>query len=155
MTTPEMDKILAKYPVNKKEKLLPILQEIQDTFGYLTDEILETVGSHVNLPINKVYGVATFYDQFRFRRRGLYHFQICQGTACYLFGSHNFREELEHQLKVKAGNTSRDGKVSLEVIHCMGACEAAPILKVNDTLYPRISTEELTRIIRSIKEKKE
>jgi NADH-quinone oxidoreductase subunit E len=148
-----LEKTLSNYPPNKKDKLLPILQDIQNECGYLTDEILAEVGKYVNLPVNKVYGVAAFYDQFRFRRRGKFHIQICNGTACYLYGSSSFLNELEKQLKVKAGTTTRDGKFSLEISHCPGACESAPVIRINDTWYPKVTPEELSRIIRSLKEK--
>jgi len=150
-----LEAIFSKYPANRKEGLLPLLQEIQREHGYLPDEFLGKVGKYLNLPANKVYGVAAFYDQFRFRPLGHYHIRICRGTACHLFGSSNYLSELEKHLKVKAGNTSRDKKFSLEVTNCMGACESAPVLRVNEDFYPHVSPEELTRIIRSLKEKTE
>jgi NADH-quinone oxidoreductase E subunit len=148
-----LEKILPNYPENKKDRLIPILQDIQKECGYLTDEILAEVGKYVNLPVNKVYGVAAFYDQFRFKKEGKTHIRICKGTACYLFGSETYLSELEKQLKVKAGMTSRDGKFSLEIANCMGACESAPIIKVDDTCYPKVSPHDLAVLIRSLKEK--
>jgi NADH-quinone oxidoreductase subunit E len=148
-----VDTILEKYPAHKKDKLLPILQEIQESCGYLTDEILNRVGEHVDLPSNKVYGVAAFYDQFRFKRTGKNHIRICNGTACYLFGSGTFLQELEKQLRIKPGQTTRDGKFSLEVVHCMGSCESAPVMKINDVVYPHLTPEELQKIFRTLKEK--
>ncbi|MCX6280114.1 MAG: NADH-quinone oxidoreductase subunit NuoE [Bacteroidetes bacterium] len=148
-----LDRILPNYPPNKNDGLLPILQEIQKECGYLTDEILSEVGKYLNMPANKVYGVATFYDQFRFKPRGQFHIRLCKGTACYLHGSATYLNELEKQLRVKAGTTSRDGKFSLEVAHCLGACESAPVMRINDAWYPKVSPQELSRIIRSLKEK--
>ena len=150
-----LEKILFKHPVSKKDALLPILQEIQKEQGYLTEELLAEVGSYLNMPANKVYGVAAFYDQFRFRPLGRFHIQLCRGTACHLHGSTTYLGELEKQLKVKAGSTSRDRRFSLEISNCMGACESAPVLRVNDTFYPHTTPEELTRIIRTLKEKTE
>jgi NADH-quinone oxidoreductase E subunit len=151
--TEAVEKILAKYPANKKDKLLPILQEIQEECGYLTDEVLAVVGNHVNLPSNKVYGVAAFYDQFRFRRKGKNHIQVCHGTACYLFGSNTFLQEMEKQLRLKPGQTTRDGRFSLEVVSCTGSCESAPVIRINDSTYPNVTMEELQKLIRSLKEK--
>ncbi len=148
-------KILSKYPAGKKEGLLPILQEIQKQQGFLPEELLSEVGKYLNLPANKVHGVAAFYDQFRFRPLGQTHFKICRGTACHLYGSSNYLSELEKQLKVKAGGTSRDRKFSLEITNCLGACESAPVLQVNDKYYPHVTPEELAKIIRSFKEKTE
>jgi NADH-quinone oxidoreductase subunit E len=150
-----LDKILSKYPAGKKEGLLPILQEIQKQQDFLPEELLSEVGRYLNLPANKVYGVAAFYDQFRFRPRGQNHIRICRGTACHLYGSLNYLSELEKQLKVKAGGTSRDRKFSLEITSCLGACESAPVLQVNDKYYTHVTPEELAKIIRSFKEKPE
>jgi len=155
MTKENLEIIFSKYPVNKKEGLLPILQEIQHQQGYLTDELLAEVGKYLSLPANKVYGVATFYDQFRFHPRGKFHIRICDGTACHLFGSSNCREELEQQLSVKAGTTSKDRKFSLEITNCMGACDSAPIIQVNDTFYTHVTAADFVRIIRVLKEKTE
>jgi NADH-quinone oxidoreductase E subunit len=148
-----LEKILVRYTVNKKDSLLPILQEIQKENGYLTEELLADVGHYLNMPLNKVFGVAAFYDQFRFRPLGKYHIRLCRGTACHLHGSSTYLAELEKQLKVKSGSTSRDKKYSLETVNCMGACESAPVLRVNDTFYPHVTPEELTRIIHLLKDK--
>lgn len=153
MTNETLEKILSKYPVNKKDGLLPILQEIQSQQGFLTDELLKEVGKYLNLPVNKVYGVATFYDQFRFHPEGLFHIRICRGTACHLFGSSTYLHELETQLRVKAGNTSKDRKFSIEVSNCMGACESAPVIQINETFHTHVTATDLDGIIRSLKEK--
>ena len=147
------EKILVRYPMNKKDRLLPILQELQKETGYLTDEMLTEVGDYLGMPVNKVFGVAAFYDQFRFKALGAFHIRICRGTACHLFGSTTYLSELEKQLKVKAGGTSRDKKFSLEIVNCMGACDSAPVLRVNDIFYPHVTPEGLNRIIQSLKEK--
>ena len=148
-----LENILDRYPANKKEALLPVLQEIQKEQGYLTEEILHEVGRHLNMPPNKVYAVASFYDQFRFRPNGLFHIRLCRGTACHLYGSSTYLGELEKQLKVKQGGTSRDKRYSLEVVNCMGACESAPVLRINDIFYSHVTPDELIRIIHSLNEK--
>jgi NADH-quinone oxidoreductase E subunit len=153
MMKENLENILSKYPVNKKDGLLPILQDIQQEQGYLTDELLTEVGKYLSLPANKVYGVATFYDQFRFHPRGQFHIRICRGTACHLFGSSTYLDELEKQLKIKSGYISKDGKFSLEISNCMGACESAPIVQINDTFHTLVTENDLERIIRSLKDK--
>jgi len=150
-----LKKILPKYPANRKDSLIPLLQEIQKEQGYLTEESIEAVSKYLNLPVNKIYGVAAFYDEFRFRPRGQYHFQVCRGTACHLFGTDTFLKELEKQLKVKAGATTRDRKFSLEIGNCMGACEHSPVMKINDTYYSHVTIDSLSKIIRTLKEKTE
>ncbi len=155
MTKEQLEIILSKYPENKKDGLLPILQEIQHFQGYLTDELLAMAGKYLNIPLNKVYGVATFYDQFRFHPQGTFHIRICRGTACHLAGSSTFLEELEKQLKVKAGGTSKDRKFSLEIVNCMGACDSSPIVQLNETFHSNVTSAGLDKIIRTLKEKTE
>lgn len=147
------EQILEKYPPNKKEGLLPILQEVQAEHGFLTDETLELVSRYLSIPMNKIFAVAAFYDQFRFNPAGHYHIQICRGTACHLYGSSSFLKEIEKQLKVKSGGTSRDKRFSLEVVNCMGACDRGPVVKINEQYHIRVNAGELTKIIRKLKEK--
>lgn len=149
---PEISNILERFPAGKKEMLIPILQAVQSEKGFLTSDILEQVGRYLNLPANKVHGVATFYDQFRFRPQGKNHFQVCQGTSCHVFGNTNLLQELEKHLKVKAGGTSRDGLCSLEVVTCLGACEQGPIIMVNDRPFRKVTPDSLPKILESIKE---
>jgi NADH-quinone oxidoreductase E subunit len=155
MATEITTTVFKSYPAGKKEFLLPILQDLQDQLGHLDDELISEVGKYLNLPINKVYGVAAFYSSFKFHPKGKYHIRICKGTACHLHGGSNYLCEIEKRLKVKAGNTSRDRRFSLEVTTCMGACEASPILEINNTIHTRVTPEELNTIIRSLKEKTE
>jgi NADH:ubiquinone oxidoreductase subunit E len=151
----KLGELFSKYPATRKEGLISILQDIQKEEGYLPEELLGEVGKYLKIPANKIYSVAAFYGQFRFRPNGQYHIQICRGTACHLFGSSNYLLELEKQLKVTAGVTSRDHKFSLEITNCMGACDSAPLLRVNGVFYPHVTPQELTRIIRFLKEKTE
>jgi len=146
--------LFSKYPAGKKEGLIPILQEIQEEKGSLTGEILTAVAQHLELPVNKVYGVAAFYNQFLFRPHGAFHIQVCDGTGCHLGGSVSLLTAVEKFLKIKAGNTSRDGQFSLEAVPCMGACDQSPVISINGERYPRINEEELRKIIGVIKEKK-
>jgi NADH-quinone oxidoreductase subunit E len=147
--------ILQKYPSGRKDLLIPVLQEIQRTAGHLTNDTLIKVSSHLNIPINSIYGVATFYDQFRFTDKGRYHIRICRGTACHVYCSSNYLAELEKHLNVRAGNTSKDGKFSIELVNCLGACSNAPAIAVNDTYYTGVTPSLLTTLISSLKEKAE
>jgi NADH-quinone oxidoreductase subunit E len=149
---PEISKILERFPSGKREMLIPILQAIQTERGFLSGEILEQVGGYLNIPANKVHGVATFYDQFRFRPTGKFHFRICQGTSCHVFGNTNLLQEMEKQLRVKAGSTTRDGLYSLEVVTCLGACEQGPVVMVNNRPHRKVTPESLSKILESIKE---
>ena len=153
MVTLLMDHIFEKYSLKKPENLIPLLQEIQKEKGCLTDEIIEKVSVFLNIPANRIYGVATFYDQFRFKVRGQYHIQVCRGTSCYLCCSSFYLREIEKILKVKAGSVSRDKKFSLETVSCMGGCSHSPIVRINDTFYKNIRPAELAGIIKALREK--
>ncbi len=150
-----MDQIFEKYSLKKPENLIPILQEIQEKKGYLTDEIIEKVSVHLGIPTNRIYGVATFYDQFRFRRKGQYHIQVCRGTSCYLCSSSSYLKEIEKLLKVQAGSVTKDKKFSLETVNCMGGCSQSPVIRINSTYYHHLSVADLSRIIRTLREKSE
>jgi NADH-quinone oxidoreductase E subunit len=147
-----IEKVLEKFPARKKELLIPILQEIQAEEGFLTHDDLEKVGRYVGVPSNKIYGVATFYDQFRFRAHGKYHFQVCKGTNCYLFGSTTLVQEIEKLLQVKAGSTTRDGKFSLETASCLGGCSHSPVVMINGKPCKNVSAESLSKIIATLKD---
>jgi NADH-quinone oxidoreductase subunit E len=149
---PELNNILERFPAGRKDVLIPLLQAIQAETGYLSGDILEQVGRYLNIPSNKVYGVATFYDQFRFRPNGKYHFKVCQGTSCHLFGNTSLVQEVEKLLRVKSGNTTRDGLISLEVVTCLGSCEQGPVVLINERPHGKMSPESLSRIIETIKE---
>lgn len=150
-----IDSILERFPRNRKDLLIPLLQEVQKDLGYLNDDAVERIGRHLSLPVNKIYSVAAFYDNFRFRPVGKFHIQVCHGTTCHIFGSTTYLAEMERQLKVKAGSTSRDKRYSIELVSCLGACEQSPVIRINDTYYSHVTPEDLTRIIRQIKEKAE
>ncbi len=148
-----IEKIIQGYPVGKRDLLIPLLQEIQTAAGHLSNDSLQEVSRHMKIPLNKIYGVATFYDQFRFKNKGKFHFRVCRGTACYIFRSSTFLTELEKLLHVKSGHTSKDGKYSLEVVNCLGACDSAPVMAINETFYIGITPAQLTKIVLSLKEK--
>jgi len=155
MTKENLASVLARYPANRKECLLPILQDLQQQVGHLGDDLLTEVGKYLNLPANKVYGVAAFYDRFKFHPKGKYHIRICNGTSCHLEGSATLLAELEKCLKVRTGGTSRDKRFSLEVTTCMGGCSCSPVVVVNDAVHLHVTLEELGTIIRFMKEKTE
>lgn len=150
-----MDQIFEKFSLKKPENLIPLLQEIQKENGFLTDDIIEKVSSFLNIPTNRIYGVATFYDQFRFRPRGQYHIRVCRGTSCYLCSSSSYLKEIEKLLKVKPGSVTRDKKFSLETVNCMGGCSQSPVIRINNTFYHHLSIAGLSEVIRSLREKNE
>ena len=139
--------IFKKYEGRGRDSLIPLLQEVQDVEGYLSREIVQEVGRLLNLPTGKIYGVATFYNQFRFQAQGRYHIQVCRGTACHVKGSASVLDALENELGIKAGRTDRDGLFSLEVVACIGACGLAPVISVNGNFHAGVTPEEIPSIL--------
>ncbi len=142
-----MDNILKKYRRAGIDSLIPMLQDVQAEQGYLSKDAVAEIGRHLKVPASKIYGVATFYNQFRFEKLGRYHIQICRGTACHVKGSATLQKVLEQQLGVKAGQTTRDGLFSLEVVACIGACGLAPVISVNGEFHASVKQEEVGKIL--------
>ncbi len=145
--------ILKKFPNRRREDLIPLLQCIQDENGFLSEEIIHTVGDYLNISINKIYGVATFYDNFRFGPLGKYHFRLCHGTACHVAGSTTLLKELEKLLQITSGETDKSGLFSLEVVSCIGACGLAPLIEVNEMYYTNLTPDALKDLVRLFREK--
>ncbi len=147
--------ILNAHAGEGRDKLIPILQEVQEEEGFLSRESVEKIGRLLDLPASKIFGVATFYNQFRFEPMGKYHIQICRGTACHVKGSVKVLDSLVNELGIKPGNTTRDGLFSLEVVACIGACGLAPVIAVNGEFHARVDGEQIPRILDSYRRKAE
>jgi len=141
--------ILKKYPHAYREDLIPILQELQDKMGHLSEEAVIEVGHYLKLPAGKIYGLATFYNQFRFEPRGKYHIQICNGPNCHIEGAERILKEFEKQLKIKVGETTRNKLFSIESASCLGACEKAPVIAINNNYYSALKPENIKEIIQA------
>ncbi len=142
-----LDEIISRYKVGSREALLPLLQDIQIEYGYLNEEAILKVGQHIKLPSSKVYGIATFYDQFRFVPRGKFHIKVCRGTSCHMHGTSGILREVERVLNIKEGETTRDGRFSLEAVSCMGACGSSPVINVNGEFRTAVTTQEIAQIV--------
>ncbi len=147
--------IIQSYPEARQDVLIPVLQELQEAQGYISEEAVVEVGRHLHMPSSKIFGVATFYNQFRFEPRGKFHIQVCRGTACHVLGSKTVLEELEKHLKTKAGQTTNDGLFSIEVVACIGACGLAPVICVNGEFHARVTGETIGQIIENYRNQKE
>jgi NADH-quinone oxidoreductase E subunit len=146
-----ISEILNKYEKAGRDSLIPILQDIQNNEGWLSENALTEVGRFLRLPVSKIYGVATFYNQFRFQPKGKYHIQLCRGTACHVLGSSNVLNELTKYIKIKPDETTKDGLFSLEVVACIGACGLAPVISVNGKFYAKVTGAKIKEIIESYK----
>ena len=130
-----------------------ILQDIQEEYNYLPPDVLQEVAKEINVPKARVFGVATFYKAFSLKPRGKEIIKVCMGTACHVRGAPLIKDELERQLNIKAGQTTKDHRYSLELVNCVGACAMAPVAIVGDTYYPNLGPDKLKKIIRNKKTK--
>lgn len=149
----EIQSILEKHPGARRDSLIPILQEVQETHGYLSREAIVRVGAHLGLPASKIFGVATFYNQFRFQPQGRFHIQVCRGTACHVKGSARVLDAFEQALEIGPGQTTRDGIFSLEVVACMGACGLAPVINVDGEFFAGVVPDEVKNILDTYRRK--
>lgn len=151
MIEPEIKEILDHYSNAGRDALIPILQDVQEAHGYLSKEAVVQIGQHLKLPASKIYGVATFYNQFRFQPPGKYHFQVCRGTACHVKGSARVLEAVQKSLKILPGQTSRDKMFSLEVVACMGACGLSPVICINGEFHAKVTPAKVNQLIESLR----
>jgi NADH-quinone oxidoreductase E subunit len=140
--------IFNHYQPNDKSSLIPLLQDVQAIYGYLPEEALQEIADFVGSPLSRVYGVATFYNQFRLTPLGENVIKVCRGTACHVKNSANILFALETALNIKAGETTRDKKFTLEVVNCIGACSIAPVVSVNDEYYGRLTVKDIPNILK-------
>lgn len=135
----------------EKGCLMPIMQKAQDIYGYLPIEVQKMIADQLGIPMEKVYGVATFYSQFNLYPKGKYQISVCLGTACYVKGSGDIYNKLMEKLGIKGGECTPDGRFSLDACRCVGACGLAPVMMVNDEVYGRLTVEELDKILEKYK----
>ncbi|HDP75693.1 MAG TPA: NAD(P)H-dependent oxidoreductase subunit E [Bacteroidales bacterium] len=146
----KIEEILERYSYLDSKSLIPILQDIQSELGSLNEEAIVLVGQRLNLPTSKIYGLATFYNQFKFEPKGKNHICLCNGTSCRLKGAKWNMVYLEENLKLKNGQTTRNGQFSLEVVTCMGACDHGPVISINEEYYREVDPEKLKHIINDL-----
>ena len=152
-TSPSVACLLKKFPKANRGDLIPILQYVQDSEKFLSKSTMMEIGEFLKLPLSKVYGVATFYNQFKFHPPGKYQIQICRGTACHVEGSSAILAALVNDLKINAGETTPDGLFSLEVVACIGACGLAPVMSINGEFFAKLTCEKIKHIIQSFRDK--
>ncbi len=127
--------------------LMPIMQAAQDIYGYLPYEVQKIISDELGVPVEKVYGVATFYAQFNLNPKGENTVSVCLGTACYVKGSGLVLEEIEKQLGIGDGECTSDGKFSLDTCRCVGACGLAPVMLVNEDVYGKVTPDQVKGIL--------
>lgn len=147
MIATDIEDILKKYDQPGRDALIPILQAVQEAHGYVSRDAVVRVGKHLNLPASKIYGVATFYNQFRFQPPGKFHIQVCRGTACHVKGSGAVLESIKQNLDIAPDETTRDGLFSLEVVACIGACGLAPVISINGEFHAKVRPDQVKTIL--------
>lgn len=136
----------------KKGALMPVLQKAQDIYGYLPIEVQKIIATEMDIPLEKIYGVVTFYSQFSLYPKGKYKISVCLGTACYVKGSGDIYQRLQDVLGIEGGECTPDGKYSLEACRCIGACGLAPVITINDDVYGRLTVDEIDGILKKYKD---
>ena len=142
----QLKEVIAKY-TGDKSNLMAVMQEAQGIYGYLPRDVQVMIAEGMNVPLEKVYGVATFYAQFSLSPKGKYNISVCLGTACYVKGAQQLIDKLEECLGIAAGECTEDGKYSLEACRCIGACGLAPVLTVNEDVYGKITAADVKGIL--------
>ena len=148
-TKAKTDNILSRFD-RSRENLIPVLQEIQRAFGYLTEEAMEQAAGYLRISDSIVFGVATFYSFFRLAPCGRNMVKVCCGTACHVRGGARILRDVERRLNIKPGGTTADGEHSLETVACVGACALAPVVIINGEVYGRITTSDTGKILGKI-----
>jgi NADH-quinone oxidoreductase E subunit len=146
-----VETILKKYKSGRREDLIPILQEIQEETGLLSEDALVKIGNLLGLSTSKIYGLATFYDNFRFIPVGKVHVKICNGTTCYMNGSQTVIKKIKEVYGIDPGQTTRDGKFSYELVSCMGGCNNGPVIIINGQYHTRVEASKLPDIINKLR----
>ena len=127
--------------------LMPIMQRAQDIYGYLPIEVQTMISDATGTPLEKIYGISTFYAQFALAPKGEYRISVCLGTACYVKGAQAVFDKLVELLNINEGECTPDGKFSLEACRCVGACGLAPVMMINDDVYGRLTPDQIPAII--------
>ena len=138
--------IIERYPL-KPESLIMVLQDIQKEYNYLPGEALLQTAEKLDVPLSKVCSVSTFYNAFSLTKKGETIVRVCVGTACHIRGARMIQEQIEHALGIKAGETTGDGKFSIELVGCVGACAMAPVVMVNDRYHAQVKANRAKKLV--------
>ena len=135
-----------------KGALMPVMQKAQEIYGYLPIEVQKMIAIAMDIPLEKVYGVSTFYSQFSLYPKGQYTISVCLGTACYVKGSGDIFAKLQEKLGISGGQTTPDGKFTLLDCRCIGACGLAPVMTINSDVYGRLTVDQIDAILDKYKD---
>lgn len=147
----ELKEILEKYEKDKSN-LIQILNQVQEKYGYISQDAQKEISEYLDISMAEVYGVITFYSRFTLEPKGKYNIAVCLGTACFVKGSEKVLDKVKEILKIDVGQTTEDGLFSIEATRCVGACGLAPVFTVNDEVYGKATPEMVESVIRRIKD---
>ncbi len=147
----KLQEVINKYK-GVQGSLMPVLQQAQDIYGYLPIEVQKKIAEGLDVPLAKIYGVATFYAQFTLNPKGKYAIAVCLGTACFVNGAADVLERIKEKLGIETGDVTPDGKFSLEETRCLGCCALAPVMTVNGEVYGRLVPDDVDTILDSFKD---
>ncbi|MGE5342230.1 MAG: NADH-quinone oxidoreductase subunit NuoE [Candidatus Omnitrophota bacterium] len=142
--------------INKRKQhgaLIPLLQSAQDSYGYIPEKAIHYISEVVNIPAAEIYGVITFYSQFRLKPLGKNVIRICEGTACHVNGAKKILKTIQDELGIDVGETSSDGLFTLQSVACLGCCSLAPVIMVNDETYGNLDAEKTRQVMKKYREK--
>src|SRR5690606_10626776 len=135
-----------------KGALIPVLHEVQDTYGYLPEDVLHLVSDELGIPMTDIYGVASFYSFFSLEPKGEHIIRVCMGTACYIKGAQSLIDRIGTDLGIKPGETTKDGKFTLEATRCLGACGLAPVMTIDDDVHGRLMQGDIPKVLKKYSE---
>lgn len=142
---------ICKTHANRADQLIGILQDVQKSYNYLPRETMERVAERLEVPLSRVYSVATFFKAFSLKPRGKHHVCVCMGTACHVRGAPKVLSELERELKLKAGETDKGLNYTLETVNCVGACALGPVAVVNGEYHGKLTMDGVAKMLQQIK----
>lgn len=142
----KLDEIIESHK-SQQGSLMPILHETQELFGYIPEEAMKKISKELNIPMSEIYGVATFYSRFTLKPRGEHTIGVCLGTACYVKNAQLVFERLQKELNVKPGDTTEDGKFTLEATRCLGCCGLAPVIMIGEDVYGKLVPDDIPAIL--------
>jgi len=146
--TIKIEDVLARFPRGDNGVLINVLQEVQGAYGWISESNVYAISRYLNVPASKIYGVATFYAQFRLRPIGRHIVNICRGTACHVKGSERLLPVFEQEMHCKVGETTKDGKLTLRTVNCMGCCSLAPAVNIDTDFYGNVKSNEIKKMLR-------
>ena len=147
MNEERLTEILGNYEADQS-KIIAVLQDIQEEFGYLPKDAIHTVSKEMNIPLSRVLSLATFFNAFSLKPKGRHPINVCLGTACHVRGAQLILEKLERELSLKSGDTSEDGHFSLEEVRCVGCCGLAPVIMVGDEFHGKLTQSKIPGVLK-------